>query len=774
MVATGRTRSTGGFVKRVFVGRALTSYKAEHQLLPKFLALPVFSSDPLSSVAYATEEMMLVLVLAGAGALKYKVTLSLAIAALLVIVITSYRQTVRAYPRGGGSYIVARENLGTIPGLVAAAAILTDYTLTVAVSVTAGTVAIVSASPDLDPYRVEIAIGLVALVTLANLRGVREAGMLFAIPTYGFVAMVSITIFVGFARCMSSCPVASTADLPIVPTAAISTFLLARAFSSGATALTGVEAIADGVQAFRRPQARNAADTLAIMGAMAVSLFLGITLLSQFLHVRITEEIASTNSVLSQVGRTVFGEGFLFYVLQVFTAAILVLAANTAFQDFPRLSSILARDRFMPSQFRNRGDRLVFSNGVVILAAFASILIWLFHAQLTHLIQLYVVGVFTAFTLSQAGMVRRWFRVKGARWRRSAVINGVGAFTTGAVLIVVTITKYAGGAKYVVWSIPVIVAFFLSVRRHYERVGEMLSVGHLTGNSEAQNRFLLLVRDLGPATLDAVGYLRAIRPEHVSPLWVGEPDAFPGAAREWAAKAPRLGDLVKLEGGSRHLVRAVRGAVRADRTGRQDFVTVVVPEIVEGGLMRYLLGRRESVLLKAALLFEEGAVVTDIPHVPGGVAVSHPDRPIEPARSVVLVPVSAVHDATVRAVVYAQSLQASYAEALYMVMDPEDQEALVDRWHERQLSLPLVIVEAAFRDLTEPLLREVRKYTARPDTVVTVVLPELVPRHWWENFLHNQTALFVKRLLLFEPRVVLTSVPYHLRDPEVEPAAAEA
>ncbi len=772
MVTSERARNAGGFVKRIFVGRALTSYKAEHQLLPKFLALPVFSSDPLSSVAYATEEMMLVLVLAGAGALKYKVPLSLGIAALLVIVITSYRQTVRAYPRGGGSYIVAHENLGTIPGLVAAAAILTDYTLTVAVSVTAGTVAIVSAAPSLDAYRVEMAIGLVALVTLANLRGVREAGMLFAVPTYGFVLIVSVTILVGFARCLSSCPVAATANLPIVPTAVVSTFLLARAFSSGATALTGVEAIADGVQAFRRPQSKNAAQTLAIMGVMAVSLFLGITVLSEFLHVRITEEIASTNSVLSQVGRTVFGENLLFYILQVFTAAILVLAANTAFQDFPRLSSILARDRFMPSQFRNRGDRLVFSNGVLILAAFASILIWIFHAELTHLIQLYVVGVFTAFTLSQAGMVRRWFRTKGPAWKRSAVINGVGAFTTGAVLIVVTITKYAGGAKYVVWSIPVIVGFFLSVRRHYEHVGRLLSAGRLTGETEAGNRFLLLVRDLGPATLEAVGYLRAIRPEQVKPLWVGDPDAFLRAAAEWGAKAPRLGDLAELEGGPRHLVRAVRAAVRSNRVNRQDFVTVVVPEVVEGGLLRYLVGRRKAVLLKAALLFEAGAVVTDIPHVRGDVEESHPERPIEPARSVVLVPVSAVHDATVRAVVYAQSLQASYAEALYMAMDPEDQETLVESWHERHLSLPLVIVEAPFRDLTEPLLREVRKYTARFDTVVTVVLPELVPRHWWENFLHNQTALFVKRLLLFEPRVVLTSVPYHLRDPEVEPAPA--
>jgi amino acid transporter len=495
------SRSTNtGFLKRILVGRALSSSKAEHQLLPKFLALPVFSSDPLSSVAYATEEMMLVLVLAGAGALTYKVPLAVGVGLLLIIVVTSYRQTVRAYPRGGGSYIVARENLGTLPGLVAAAAILTDYVLTVAVSITAGTVAIISAVPSLEPHRVLLAILLVMLVTLANLRGVKEAGTLFAIPTYGFVTIIGITLLAGFARCaLSSCPVAATSDLRIEAGAALGLFLLMRAFASGATALTGVEAIADGVQAFRRPQAKNAAQTLAIMAAIAVTMFLGITVLAQLLHVRITEDIATTNSVLSQIGAAVYGDGaFLFYVLQIFTAGILILAANTAFQDFPRLSSILARDGFMPSQFRNRGDRLVFSNGVVILAVAASGLIWLFEAQLTHLIQLYVVGVFTAFTLSQAGMVRRWFRVKGDRWRRKAVINGIGALTTGVVLIVVTITKYDRGAKYVVWGIPVIVAFFLAVHHHYERVARILRQGRLTGRVEAENRFLLLVRDLDP------------------------------------------------------------------------------------------------------------------------------------------------------------------------------------------------------------------------------------------------------------------------------------
>ena len=342
--------------------------------------------------------------------------------------VTSYRQTVRAYPAGGGSYIVARENLGTVPGLVAAAAILTDYVLTVAVSITAGTTAIASVAPEaLVPIRVPIAIGLVMLVTLANLRGVKEAGSLFAIPTYGFVLMIAITLVTGFIECLGGCPVADTADLPLEVEHTLSLFLIARAFSSGATALTGVEAIADGVPAFRRPQAKNAATTLAVMGGMSVAMFLGITALSQMLQVRITEDVAHELPVLAQIGDTVFGGGFMYLLLQVFTAGILILAANTAFQDFPRLASILARDRFMPSQFRNRGDRLVFSNGVVVLAALASLLIWAFDANLTRLIQLYVVGVFTAFTLSQAGMVRRWLRTREDKWQRSAVINGIGA-----------------------------------------------------------------------------------------------------------------------------------------------------------------------------------------------------------------------------------------------------------------------------------------------------------------------------------------------------------
>ena len=774
MATSTRERSSPfEYLKRLLVGRALASNKAEHQLLPKSLALPVFASDQLSSVSYASEEMMLVLALVGTSGLALLTPLSLGVAALLVIVIISYRQTVREYPRGGGSYIVARENLGTVPGLTAAAAIQTSYVLTVSVSMTAGAIAVTSAVPGLADQKVLLAISFIVLVTLANLRGAKEAGRLFAIPTYGFVVTVLGTIAWGTFRCLSdACPQAETADVPLEETATLSLFLVLRAFSSGATALTGVEAIADGVQAFRRPQSRNAAITLAAMGAMSIPMFLGISSMASALGVRVTHEIAASKSVLAQIGETVFGSGPLFIVLQVFTALILILAANTAYQDFPRLSSILARDRFMPSQFRNRGDRLVYSNGIAVLSVLAALLVWAFDADLSRLIQLYVVGVFTALTLSQAGMVRRWYHKRSAGWFRKSALNAVGATTTGLVFVIVILTRFTLGAWMVVVAVPVIVLAFLSVHVHYERIGRILRAGRMTGRSVARNDVVLLVQGFNEATDEAIAYLRAIRPaEEPEVFWIGDPAGLEDARETWRSRAPRLGELQLLPGADRHLVRAVRRVIRERPREPQDFLTVLIPEHVRGTVLgQAFRGRgRAEFLLKTALLFEPGVVVTDIPHLPeeeGTTAVAG-DRPLEPERSVVLIPVSAVHDPTVRAVLYARSLKPTHVEALFMVMDPEDQEGMVERWHARQLDVPLVMVEAPFRDISEPLLSEVRRHTSRGDTIVTVVLPELIPRHWWENLLHGQTSLFIKRLLLTEPRVVLTSVPFHLRHPEV-------
>jgi amino acid transporter len=759
-------------VKRVLVGRTISSYKLEHQLLPKSLALPVFSSDPLSSVAYATEEMMLVLVVAGAGALTLKIPIAAAIAALLAIVVASYRQTVRAYPHGGGSYIVARENLGTLPGLIAAAAILSDYVLTVAVSVTAGTIAITSAAPTLTEHKVLIAISLVGLLTLANLRGVREAGFIFAIPTYGFVAIVYVMIAVGFVRCLSSCPVADTAHLPLEPLGALTLFLALRAFASGATALTGVEAIADGVQAFRRPQSKNAAATLSIMATIAITMFIGITVLTQVLHVRVNEDIAVSRSVLSQIGETVFGRGLLFFVLQALTAGILILAANTSFQDFPRLSAILARDRFMPSQFRTRGNRLVFSNGVLVLAVLAALLIYLFDAELTRLIQLYVVGVFTAFTLSQTGMVVRWRRVRGEGWRRSMAINAVGAAVTAVVLVIVALTKFTRGAWIVIAVIPLIVTFFLAVHRHYEAVGEAL--GRAAGGGSGpgarpdgamENTFYLIVRSLDAATLHAVAYLRGLRPERVMPLFVGARAEFPAMAREWSLVAPRLGSLRLVDetigngASTREILRYLQ-----ERSGASDeFRTLIVPESLSGGSLLQLLSPRSAFWLKAALLLRGETVVTDIPlrAVPPTGDGARP-RPAEPGREVVLIPVSAVHAGTARAVRYARTLHAAHVEGLFFSSDAAETQEILDAWADWRMGVPLTVVDDPFRDLLSPLLHEIRSHTTRPDTVVTVVLPELVVRHWWEHLLHNQTGLSIKRLLLFEPNVVVTSVPFRL------------
>ena len=752
-------------LKRVLVGRPLASHKAEHQLLPKTLALPVFSSDALSSNAYATEEMMLVLVAAGAGALAFRIPIAIAIAIVLVIVVTSYRQTVRAYPGGGGSYIVAHDNLGTVPGLVAAAALLMDYVLTVAVSVVAGFLAITSAVPSLVEHKVILSIGLVLLVTLANLRGVKEAGVLFAIPTYGFVAIVYVLLGAGFLRCLGDCPQAATAHLPLEATAPLSLFLVLKAFSSGATALTGVEAISNGVPAFRRPQAKNAATTLSMMAVMTVSMFIGITVLTALLDVRVNHEIAASRSVLSQIGETVFGRTFLYFVLQGLTAGILILAANTAYQDFPRLSAILARDRFMPSQFRNRGDRLVFSNGIVILALAASGLVYAFDADLTKLIQLYVVGVFTAFTLSQLGMVRRWLRLRGPGWRRSMIINAIGATATGVVLVIVTITKFSGGAWIVLAAMPVIIAFFLAVHRHYGSIGRALRLRVRPPTRGARNTFVLLVRDLGPATAKSVAYVRALRPEHVTPLFVGDPEAFESAAERWPALAPRLGALQQLDAADGRPMPALRVKLRSLRKDAEGFVTVVVAEEMRSRSLLRHLGRRWGFWLKLSLFFEAGIVVADVTVLPEE-AAQGATPPLEPTRHVVLVPVSAVHAASVRAVSYALSLEAAEVAALFFSTDRGDERELAAAWIDQQMSVPLAIVDAPFRDLVEPMLEEVRRYTSRAGTIVSVVLPEVVVSHWYEQVLHSQSALFFKRLLLFEPGVVVVSVPLHVANEE--------
>ena len=774
---------TSEVVKRLLLGRAVPSEGLEHTLLPKILALPVFSSDALSSVAYATEEILRVLFIASAMGTRFAMPIAIAIAFLLVVVVSSYRQTVRAYPNGGGSYIVSRENLGTFAGLLAAAALLTDYVLTVAVSVVAGVFALISAIPSLAPFKVEFAVGFVVLITLANLRGVRESGTLFAVPTYAFIVSICALLIVGLTRCaFGGCPVV-TEHLAAAPelakmAAPVGLFVILHAFSSGATALTGVEAISDGVPAFRHPRAKNAAQTLAIMGTISVTMFLGISFLATHIPgITVSEE----GSVVGQVARAVFGGGPIFYIVQFFTSAILILAANTAYQDFPRLSSILARDRFMPRQFANRGDRLVFSNGVIVLGTLASLLIVVFDADLNRLIQLYVVGVFTAFTLSQTGMIRHWLKEKhkgpGAQrgWRRSIVINSVGAVSTFVVLCIVSFTKFIEGAWIVFLAIPIIMFAFISVHRHYSATMAQLRRGTVRPGELGANHVVLLVRDLDPATAEALGYLRSFRPVNMHAVYPVSGGAVPPEVQDrWRAFAGGGPDLEPLACRGNDLLTAMRTYLKAVERAPSDFITVIVPEVIREGLVAYLLRNRKLVQLKAGLLREANVVVTDVPVVAeDGTPAGMDARPLIPQRTVTLVFVSSVNDPTIRAVNYARSLDAAETRAIYFELDPEAVNAnrLEEAWFDSQMGIPLDIVEAPFRDLTGPMVGEVRRFTARPDTVVNVVIPEFVISKWRHLILHNMNALFIKRLFLFEERAALTSVPFPLEDPRATRAA---
>ena len=751
--------AVGTLVKRVLVGRQVSSAKLEHTLLPKILALPVFSSDPLSSVAYATEEILLVLVAVSASAAHGLVMpIALAIATVLTIVVISYRQTVRAYPSGGGAYIVSKENLGTLPGLVAAAALLTDYILTVSVSVAAGVFAITSAVPELGDVKLEMALGFVAFITLMNLRGVRESGTFFAVPTYSFVVGIYIMLAVGLARCLGDCPVAHPPEhaIPVGMAGSVGLFAILRAFSSGSTALTGVEAISNGVPAFRRPQSRNAAETLAIMGVISISMFVGIS----FLAVQTGVIPSHEQSVVSQIANAVFGGGFGFYFVQATTAGILILAANTAYQDFPRLSSILARDGFMPRQFENRGDRLVFSNGIVILAFLAALLLWAFDADVSRLIQLYVVGVFTSFTLSQSGMVRHWLRLREGRWRRGVIINGTGAAATGIVLVVIASTKFVHGAWMVIAAMPFIVGFFWLIHRHYEGVRLELVRGTVPVGSTGANRVLMVVTDPDAAAAEAMGYVRSLRPQWMQILYVGKrPRAE--AESQWAQLDPGASRLTFLD--VRPSVQAVIETVRAVPRHPGDFITVVIPELFRKPSLLQALMKPLTFRLKVQLLSEPGVIITDVPVLAEeGKLVGVDGRPLIPERVEALVFVASVHDATVQAVNYAKSLNAHETRAIFLATEPEETPAFLDSWAARGIGIRLDVVEAPFRDLGPPLMDEVRRVTAQRGTVAAVVLPEFLVTRGWHRLLHNNRALFIKRQLLFEPRVILSSVPFQL------------
>jgi amino acid transporter len=636
--------STTSLAKRLLLGRPFRSDKLQHTLLPKRIALPVFASDALSSVAYAPDEILLTLSIAGAAAYLYSPWVTLAVAVVMVTVVASYRQNVHAYPSGGGDYEVATVNLGPKAGVGVASALLVDYILTVAVSVSSGVTNLGSVVPWVAEHKVGIAIAAVLVLSALNLRGLRESGNAFAVPTYLFIVVIVGMILTGLFRVfvLGDDLRAPSADLVIAAEESHLTdfgfaFLLLRTFSSGCAALTGVEAISNGVPAFKQPKSKNAATTLLLLGSLAITMLVGIILLAQATHLKYVEDpglqIVSgpadyvQKTVTTQLAETVFGPGsILLYLVGGVTALILFLAANTAFNGFPVLGSILAQDRYLPRQLHTRGDRLAFSNGIAFLAVAAMVLIVAFHAEVTKLIQLYIVGVFVSFTLSQAGMIRHWNRLlrtqrdpeRRRQMIRSRAINTFGMVLTGAVLIVVLITKFLLGAWIAIAAMIVIYGLMLAIHRHYTRVAE----------------------ELKP---------------------------------------------------------------------------------------------------------------TD-------------ERPILPSRNHAVVLVSKVHQPTLRAVAYAQATRPDSITAVTVNVDDQDTRAIQQEWERRQIPVPLTVVDSPYREITRPIVEFVKGVRrASPRDVVSVFVPEYVVGRWWENLLHNQSALRIKGRLLFEPGVMVTSVPWQLR-----------
>jgi amino acid transporter len=625
--------------KRLLVGRPLRSGQLHEQLLPKWMALPVFCSDPLSSVAYATEQILLVLATGGAAYLVYAKWVALGVVLLLAIVVLSYRQTCYAYPNGGGAFAVSYANLGESAALIAASALLVDYVMTVVVSVVAGVIAVTSASPGLHHHAVALSVGVTALIAVANLRGVKESGRAFAIPTYAFIGSVGLLFVTAMWRAVhGGIPEASTAGQHLEQTARVggifTLLLVLRAFASGCTALTGVEAVSNGVPAFRKPKSANAAATLMIMGAIAITMFSGVTALA--LHLKARAQPDGEPSVISQLAASVFGEHApMFYVFQASTAAVLILAANTAYNGFPLLASLLAQQGFLPRQLHNRGDRLVFSNGILMLSATAIALIVAFDANLDRLIQLYIVGVFTSFTLSQAGMVRHWSvelaqtdeQQVRRRIRRAQAINAIGAAATALVLVIVVYSKFSHGAWIAILAMIAMFAIMKAIRRHYVRVAAELEVGPSQGLvMPARNRAFVLVSKIHQPTLRALAYAKSTRPSSLEALTVQvDEEETKRLEGDWGKHEIDI-PLVVLQSPYREVTDPVVDYIRRLRSSNpRDIITVFIPEYVVGRWWEQLLHNQSPLRLKLRLLFEPGVMVTSVPYQLRS-ALKHPEN----------------------------------------------------------------------------------------------------------------------------------------------------
>lgn len=614
------------------VGRPLQSADAAHQTIGKTVGLAVFASDALSSTAYATEEILFVLAAVGAVAFAYAFPIALAIVALLTILTLSYEQTIHAYPGGGGAYIVARDNLGELPAQTAGAALLTDYILTVSVSVASGVAQLTSAYPSLFPYRVILSVALVLFIMVINLRGVRESGVIFAVPTYFFLAMMFSTVGIGFYRYMTGSldAVVNPPSLRAPEMASVTLFLILHAFSNGTTAVTGTEAISNGIPAFKEPKSHNAGITLFWMSAILGTLFLGIT----FLAVKIGAIPGGKETVISQLVRTVFqGQGLLYLTTIAGTTLILVMAANTAFADFPRLSALQAGDGFLPRQLTYRGSRLVFSRGIVALALIASLLIVLFQASVTALIPLYAIGVFLSFTLSQAGMARRWRKVgrlapgqevqeRGStlrydpRWALKMGINGFGSFCTAVVMLVFTITKFRDGAWIVVLLVPAMVVVFCAIHHHYQDLAAHLSLEDFgPPHRMSRHRVIMPISGVHRGTVAALRYAQSLS-DDVTAVYVSIDPAEAERVRskwEWWGEGVRL---IVLHSPYRLFLEPLVGYIEEIAAQRQpnETITIVLPQFVPRRRWQNLVHSQAALWLRMALLFKRGIVITDVPY----------------------------------------------------------------------------------------------------------------------------------------------------------------
>ncbi len=593
-------------LKRLLIGQPLKTAQATEERLDKRTALAVFSSDALSSVAYATEEILLVLVLAGAAGLHLTLPLASAIVVLLLIVVLSYGQTIRAYPTGGGAYVVAKENLGELPALVAGASLLLDYTLTVAVSITAGTAALTSAFPALHEHRIALGVAAITLITVTNLRGVRASGKAFAVPAYVFIASIAALIVTGLIRTAAGTP-PLTAAVPLAHEG-LGVFLILRAFAAGCTALTGIEAISNGVQAFKKPESKNARRTLFAMGAILAVLFVGITVLADRLGVL----PVAGETVVSQIARAVFAGGPGYYLVQFSTALILLFAANTSFADFPRLAFFMARDRYLPAQLVNQGDRLVYSNGIMLLAAASSLLVIGFAGETHRLIPLYAVGVFLGFSLSQFGMVRKWLRERTAGWRRNMAMNAVGGAVTVAVLAVIAATKFTHGAWAVFVAIPAIVATSYGIKRHYEHFKTRLTLSEERQLPIPEERVaILFIGTVHKGTVAAARYAKSLQPTVIKAIHVSFDDRDAATIREkwdtWGLDIP----LIIAPSPYRRIVDILLHYIREiERQHPQAAISVILPEFICPHWWQLLLHNQTATWIKHELLRENVAVVS--------------------------------------------------------------------------------------------------------------------------------------------------------------------